>query len=88
MDWNDFYKSVRAGRFQSVYLFTGPEELNKREALAALRKAVLPEGLEQLNDATLEGCGAPAIIDRAETFPVTVSYTHLDVYKRQPASWP
>lgn len=70
MDWNDFYKSVRAGRFQSVYLFTGPEELNKREALAALRKAVLPEGLEQLNDATLEGCGAQAIIDSAETFPV------------------
>lgn len=70
MDWNDFYKSVREGRFQSVYLFTGPEELNKREALNALRRQILPAGLEQLNDATLEGCGAQAIIDSAETLPV------------------
>lgn len=70
MDWNDFYKSVREGRFQSVYLFTGPEELNKREALSTLRRRILPAGLEQLNDATLEGCGAQAIIDSAETLPV------------------
>lgn len=70
MDWNDFYKSVKEGHFESVYLFTGPEELNKREALAALRKAILPVGLEQLNEAVLEGCSAQAIIDSAETLPV------------------
>lgn len=70
MDWNDFYKSVKEGRFQSVYLFTGPEELNKKEALAALRRTILPAGLEQLNDATLENCSAQAIIDSAETLPV------------------
>ena len=70
MDWNEFYKSVRDGRYQSVYLFTGPEALNKREALAALRRAILPAGLEQLNDATLEGCSAQDIIDSAETLPV------------------
>lgn len=70
MDWNDFYKSVKDGRFQSAYLFTGPEELNKKEALAALRRAVLPAGLEQLNDVTLENCSAQAIIDSAETMPV------------------
>lgn len=70
MEWNDFYKSVKEGRFESVYLFTGPEELNKREALAALRRAILPAGLEQLNDATLENCSAQAIIDSAETMPV------------------
>ena len=70
MDWNDFYKSVKAGRFQNVYLFCGPEELNKKEALATLRRTLLPAGLEQLNDATLEGCGAQAIIDSAETMPV------------------
>ncbi|MBQ8506971.1 MAG: DNA polymerase III subunit delta [Clostridia bacterium] len=70
MDWNDFFKSVKEGRFESVYLFTGPEELTKREALAALRRAILPAGLEQLNDATLEGVSAQAIIDAAETLPV------------------
>jgi len=70
MDWNDFFKSVKDGRWQSVYFFTGPEELTKREALAALRRAILPPGLEQLNDATLEGVGAQAIIDSAETLPV------------------
>lgn len=70
MNWNDFYKSVKAGQYQSVYLFTGPEELNKREALATLRRAILPAGLEALNDATLEGVPAQAIIDSAETMPV------------------
>ena len=70
MDWNDFYKSVKDGRFQNVYLFTGPEELNKREALATLRRIVLPAGLEQLNDATMENCSAQAIIDGCETLPV------------------
>ena len=45
MNWNDFYKSVKAGQYQSVYLFTGPEEHNKREALEALRRALLPAGL-------------------------------------------
>lgn len=70
MKWNDFYKSVKDGDYQSVYFFTGPEELNKKEALAKLRQSLLPAGLEQLNDVTLEGCGVQEIIDSAETLPV------------------
>lgn len=70
MDWNDFYKSIRGGQYLNVYLFTGPEELTKREALSALRKALLPAGLEQLNEAILENCSAQPIIDSAETLPV------------------
>ena len=70
MNWNDFYKSVKAGQYQSVYLFTGPEEHNKREALEALRKALLPAGLEQLNEVVLDGADAQTIIDSAETLPV------------------
>lgn len=70
MDFNDFYKTIKEERYQSVYLFSGPEELTKKEALAALRKAILPPGLEALNEATLEGCSAQAIIDSAETLPV------------------
>lgn len=70
MDWNDFFKSVKEQRWESVYLFTGPEELTKKEALAAMRKAILPAGLEQLNEVILEGVSAQAIIDAAETLPV------------------
>lgn len=70
MDWNDFYKALKEARYQSVYLFTGPEEYTKKEALAALKKAILPVGLEQLNETTLENCSAQEIIDSAETFPV------------------
>ena len=70
MDWNEFYRSVKEGRFERVYLFTGPEELNKREALAALRRQLLPAGLEQLNDVTLEDCSARDIIEATETLPV------------------
>ena len=70
MNWNDFYKSVKAGQYQSVYMFTGPEEHNKREALEALRRALLPAGLEQLNEAVLDGADAQTIIDSAETLPV------------------
>ena len=70
MNWNDFYKSVKAGQYQSVYLFTGPEEHNKREALETLRRALLPAGLEQLNEAVLDGADAQTIIDSAETLPV------------------
>ncbi len=70
MDWEKIFTSIKAGQYERVYLFTGPEELMKREALAALRKKLLPPGLEQLNDATLEGVGAQEIIDCCEMLPV------------------
>lgn len=70
MEWNDFYKSVKNGEYQSVYLFTGPEELNKHEALEALRRALLPAGLEALNEVRLENASAQAVIDAAVTLPV------------------
>ncbi len=70
MDWNELYRSIKEGRFERIYLFTGPEELIKRDALAALRARLLPAGLEALNDATLEGCSARDIIDACETLPV------------------
>lgn len=70
MDFNDFYKAIKDGRYENVYLFTGPEELTKKNALSSLRSAILPAGLEQLNEITLENCSAQAIIDSAETMPV------------------
>ena len=70
MEWNDFYKSVKNAEYQSVYLFTGPEELNKHEALETLRRTLLPAGLEALNEVRLENVSAQAIIDAAVTMPV------------------
>ena len=70
MDWNEFYQAVNAGQFAPVYLFTGPEEFVKREALQALRDKLLPPGLETLNDVTLEGVTAQQITDAAQTLPV------------------
>ncbi len=70
MNWNEFYQSVKRQQFHPVYLFTGPEEYIKRDALDALRGALLPKGLETLNDVTLEGATAQQITDAAETMPV------------------
>lgn len=70
MNWNDFFQSLRTGDIAPVYLFSGPEEYIKREALEALRTKLLPPGLEALNDATLEGVTAQQITDAAETLPM------------------
>ena len=70
MNWNEFYQAMNASEISGVYLFTGPEEYIKREALEALRQKLLPPGLEQLNDATLEGVTAQQITDAAETMPM------------------
>lgn len=70
MTWNDFFQELKAGKVAPVYLFTGPEEWIKREALEMMRAQLLPPGLEQLNDATLEGVTAQQIIDSAETMPM------------------
>ncbi|MBR6766584.1 MAG: DNA polymerase III subunit delta [Clostridia bacterium] len=70
MNWNEFYQAINANEVSGVYLFTGPEEYIKREALDALRNKILPPGLEQLNDTTLEGVTAQQITDAAETMPM------------------
>ena len=70
MNWNEFYQALKAGDLSPVYLFTGPEEYVKREALDALRQKLLPPGLETLNDATLEGVTAQQITDACETMPM------------------
>lgn len=70
MTWKEFYTQLKNGAPQGVYLFAGPEEFVKREALAALANALLPEGMEALNRADLEGATAAQIIDAAETLPL------------------
>lgn len=70
MLWNEFYQSLEAGDIAPVYLFTGPEEYIKAEALQRLRERLLPPGLEALNEMALEGVTAQQITDAAETLPV------------------
>lgn len=70
MQWSEFFKSVDAGDIAPVYLFTGPEERIKQEALEKLKQKLLPPGLEALNDAVMEGVTAQQITDAAETLPM------------------
>ena len=70
MNWNEFYQALNAGELKPVYLFSGPENYVKNEALEAVRQKLLPEGLEGLNENILEGVTAGQIIDAAETLPM------------------
>ena len=70
MNWNEFYQAVNAGDIAPVYLFTGPEQYVKAEALQRLRDKLLPVGLEVLNESVMEGVTAQQITDAAETLPV------------------
>ena len=70
MNWNEFYQALGKGEIAPVYLFTGPEQYVKAEALQKLRETLLPVGLEVLNETVLEGATAQQIADAAETLPV------------------
>ena len=69
MDHRAFMQAVKAGQIGGAYLFEGPEEHIKDAALKALRKAVLPEGLEEMNEAQLERPAADEVIAASETLP-------------------
>ena len=70
MNWSEFFSNVQSGSIPNLMLFSGPEEYLKREAIAALRKKLLPEGLEALNEMVLEGASVREIMDAAETMPM------------------
>lgn len=70
MKWNEFFSEVSQGDIRQVYLFTGAEDFVKREALQKLRDAILPAGLEALNETVMEGVTAERIVEAAETLPM------------------
>lgn len=70
MNWSDFFANIKSGNVPNLILFAGSEEYMKREAIAALRKALLPDGLEELNEAILESASAREITDAADTMPM------------------
>jgi len=69
MNHREFLQKVKSGELGGAYLFEGTEENIKDSALAALRKAVLPEGLEDMNCSVMDHPEADAIIAAAETLP-------------------
>lgn len=70
MNHTEFFSRLSQGDIREVYLFTGAENFVKREALQKLRAALLPAGLEALNETVLEGVSAGRIIEASETLPV------------------
>ena len=45
MTWKEFYAQLKENALQSVYLFAGPEEYLKREAVKALRARPAARGI-------------------------------------------
>ena len=71
MTYEQFFRTVKAGDIRPAYLFYGPETYVLGTALDALRRKLLPEGLEALNQNVFEGTADPqAVIDAAETLPL------------------
>jgi len=70
MDYKQYYAALSAGSLKNLLLFDGEEEYVKESALSALRKALLPEGLEAVNESRFADKTAPsALIDACETLP-------------------
>lgn len=69
MDHKAFFQAIKKKDLRGAYLFEGTEENIKASALAALRKALLPEGMEDLNETLLENPATSALIAAAETLP-------------------
>lgn len=71
MNHTAFFASLKQGEYANIYLFTGEEQHVKRSALEALRKNLLPEGMETLNESMLDGAvSASRVIEEAETLPM------------------
>lgn len=69
MDRKEFLQQVQGCAVAGAYLFEGPEENLKAEALEALRTAILPAGLEELNETIMDAPAADAIRAACETMP-------------------
>ena len=84
MDRKEFSQLLKAGKVQGAYLFEGVEENIKAATLQALRKAVLPEGLEELNETLMDAPQTDAIIAACETLPFMAD-KRLIIVREHPA---
>ena len=84
MERKDFDRALSQLELPRVMLFEGEEEQQKQDALSALRRAVLPAGMETLNETVLEDPSADQLIAAAETQPF-MSDRRLIVVRDMPA---
>ena len=70
MNYKDFFSKFRSGELPRVLLLEGEEEYTKDSALHQIRRKILPEGLEELNETPLGAQStAGEIVDACETLP-------------------
>ena len=84
MDRKEFSQLMKSGKVQGAYLFEGVEENIKAATLQALRKALLPEGMEELNETLMEAPETSAIIAACETLPFLAD-KRLVIVREHPA---
>ncbi len=84
MDRKEFMQAIKEGKLRGAYLLEGTEENIKTAALSALRKKLLPEGLEELNENLLDNPPTDALIAAAETLPFLADQ-RLVVVREHPA---
>ena len=84
MDRKEFTQLMKAGKVQGAYLFEGVEENIKAATLQSLRKALLPEGMEDLNESIMEAPATDAIIAACETLPFLAD-KRLVIVREHPA---
>ena len=84
MDRKDFSRALSQHSLPQVLLFEGEEEHLKQEALSELRRAILPEGMESLNETILEDPSVDRLIADVETQPF-MSDKRLIIVRDYPA---
>lgn len=68
--YKELKAKIQGHLVRGVYLFFGEEENRKQQAWNELRAAVLPAGLEALNEDVMEAPAADALIAACETLPL------------------
>ena len=69
MNHTAFFDAVKSGNIAECYLFEGPEEYIKQQALKNLCAKLLPAGLEEMNLTELQDPDPDTLIAAAETLP-------------------
>ena len=80
MDRKELMQAIREGRVQGAYLFEGVEENIKAAAMTALRKALLPEGLEEIHSRAFSGAAVEDI-----NLPLSLRSIADDAFDRKPS---
>ena len=70
MNYRELVSALKAGKIEPVYVFAGKEAYLREDALARLRKRLMPEELSDFNCTELTNPAVQDIIACAETLPM------------------